>query len=74
MFNKSLLILSAASLLALPAAADARNHRGNRHHHGYSQRYYGVRYVSPYYGSRYYDPYYDAPRCWRRWGHVYCNY
>ena len=29
-------------------------------------------YDGPYYG--YYDPYYyDGPRCWRRWGRVYCN-
>jgi len=56
MFTKSLLILSAASLLALPAAADAKKHRGKKHHHGYSQRYYG--YVSPYYGVRYVSPYY----------------
>ena len=31
--------------------------------------YYGPSYYS------YYDPYYyDGPRCWRRWGRVYCNY
>jgi hypothetical protein len=40
--------------------------------------YYGYGY-GPYYGPRYYsyydDPYYyDGPRCWRRWGRVYCNY
>jgi len=30
-------------------------------------------YDGPYYG--YYDPYYyDGPRCWRRWGRVYCNH
>jgi hypothetical protein len=34
---------------------------------------YGPYYDGPYYG--YYDPYYDdGPRCWRRWGRVYCNY
>jgi hypothetical protein len=38
--------------------------------------YYGY---GPYYGPTYYsyydDPYYyDGPRCWRRWGRVYCNY
>ncbi|MBV8780034.1 MAG: BA14K family protein, partial [Phycisphaerae bacterium] len=33
--------------------------------------YYGPAY-GPYYS--YYDPYYDGPRCWRRFGRVYCNY
>jgi hypothetical protein len=41
---------------------------------GYPYGYYDGPYPAygPYYG--YYDPYYDGPRCWRRWGRVYCNY
>jgi len=38
----------------------------------YPYGYYGP---GPGYGYYAYDPYYyDAPRCWRRWGRVYCNY
>jgi hypothetical protein len=40
---------------------------------GYPYRYYEpYPAYGPYYG--YYDPYNDGPRCWRRWGRVYCNY
>ena len=62
MISKALLALGAASLLALPSAADAKRY----HKHGYTKhgwqghgRYYGQRYYGyrPYYGRVYAVPY-----------------
>lgn len=61
MFTKILLALSAASMVALPAAAEARHRNYSGYNNsayyggGYDNRYYGNGYDGRYYGNRGYD-------------------
>ncbi|WP_395622415.1 glycine zipper 2TM domain-containing protein [Sphingomonas daechungensis] len=76
MLKTAILTLSAASMIAAPTAASARDHDWNRHHKVRTvetvryvpnrTRYVSTRYASPYYGSRYYGSnayggYYGSP-------------
>ena len=60
MLKYALIAASAASLFALPTAADARHRNHDRYYGGYdSQPYYGGAYYgSPYHGRYYGDRYY----------------
>jgi hypothetical protein len=74
MFTKTLLALSAASMIALPAAAEARHRNYSGYNNsayyggGYDNRYYGNGYDGRYYGrrgydNRYYGRHYRHNRC-----------
>ena len=64
MLNKAILALSAVSMVALPAVAEAR-HRGyydSRSYGGYDQGYYGNGYNQGYYDQGYYNQGYSNQR------------
>ena len=85
MLKNAMLALSAASLVAAPAAASAKDHHWNRGHKVKTVRtvryvpvrsgYATPRYANPYYGARYYgssyygNGYYGSPYYGNYYGH-----